>query len=417
MIYDHDGDALVWHHPVGTHTLSMRADEVRKERTGVHALVDISLGTTTLAWGVCNVDKDEDRVRLANSAFARINGQSDTLPDTFDKSEMKRCFDGFCRGLWEESVGNLAPIVMAGSAEPRPTSFVLRPYLVEGGGTILFAHPGRGKSYTTLMMAVSIDAGDAIPSARRLWPVQQRRVLWINLERSKRGVEDRLGNINAALGLPRDRPLLTMNARGRSLSDVLPAARRAVRDYRVGVVLLDSISRAGLGDLTENNPVNKIMDAMNGLVETWFGVAHAPRNSDEHLYGSIHFEAGADVVVRLLSQQEEGGPLGVGLQITKENDVGKQPAQILALEFGPHGLVGARPAKKGEFPEVEAGKKPTMRQAVRDYLLSVGDATATTVALVTGFARQNVSSLLAHDDTFVATRKEGRDQFYGVRAS
>jgi hypothetical protein len=39
------------------------------------------------------------------------------------------------------------------------------------------------------------------------------------------------------------------------------------------------------------------------------------------MYGSVHFEAGADVIVQLLSEQLEDGTLGIGLQVTKNNDV------------------------------------------------------------------------------------------------
>ena len=409
--YAHEGEQLVWNRALDTAlTLSMSAGEVRKERTGVHARIEISMNGHSLAWGVVNVDKDEDRVRMSNSAWGQVNGQA----ALFDKPEMKRCFDAFCKGLWEASLGPLAPTLMEGAAVSSPPTFALHPYLVQGGGTIFFAHPGRGKSYLVKLMAVHLDAGAEIPAEHRLWPVRQQRVLWINLERGQAGVQARLGNINAALGLPRPRPLLTMNARGRSLADILPAAERAVREQHIGVVFLDSISRAGLGDLTENNPVNRIMDALNGLAPTWGAIAHAPRSSDEHLYGSIHFEAGADVVVRLLSQQDEAGPLGIGLFVTKENDIGKPPPQILALEFGPSGLTAARRAQKGEFPEVEKGKPQSMKRVVIDYLLGVGDATATQIAGATKYSRPNVSELLGHDPAFIPTRKLGVQQFYGV---
>jgi hypothetical protein len=406
--YDRDGEALVHDHTVGEGVFRIRAEAIHQERTGVHARLAILYQGVALSWSTFNIERDEDRVRLANSAHKHLNGQAKDYPVAYLKQDL----DDFCYGLWDATLGDLAPRLMEGSLAPRPTSFVLRPYIVEGGGTIIFAHPGRGKSYTTLLMAVSIDAG-----VQTLWPVQQGRVLWINLERGQRGVEDRLGNVNAALGLPRNRPLLTLNARGRSLADVLPAARKAVREQHIGVVLLDSISRAGLGDLTENNPVNKIMDAMNGLAESWFGVAHAPRASDEHLYGSIHFEAGADVVVRLLSQQEDGGPLGVGLEITKENDVGKQPQHILALEFGEYGLAGVRRARLGEFPDVETGKKMTLRDEVRTYLLDVGKASATAISDALDRNRSNVAALLSHDPSFVALEKQGRDQLYAVMAT
>src|SRR6185436_19251129 len=316
MDYVRVDDALCYARPVGGASLTFRAEAIHQERTGVHARVAIGYHGVELAWSTFNVERDEDRVRLANSAHKHLNGQAQEYPASYLKNDL----DKFCRGLWEAHIGDMAPEWLAGTPEPVPPRFALAPFILEGGGTIVFAHPGRGKSYLTGLMAVSIDAGTEVPPSMRLWQVRQQRVLLINLERGRLSVQNRLGNINAALGLPRTRRLLTMNQRGRSLQEIIGAARRAVRDHGVGLVLLDSISRAGMGDLTENNAVNRIIDGLNGLSETWLGIAHAPRGSDEHVFGGIHFDAGADVIVRLLSQQEEWGPLGVGIQIVKEND-------------------------------------------------------------------------------------------------
>ncbi len=411
MEYTRVDDALCYARPVGGADLTLRAEAIRPERTGVHARIAIGYKGVELAYSNFNIERDEERVRLANSAHKNLNGQAQEYPSAF----LKKDLDLFCRGLWEARLGDLEGAPVAGTAEPTPVRFALAPYLVEGGGTIVFAHPGRGKSFLTGLMAVTLDAGVEIKADRRLWPVRQQRVLFINLERGALSVQNRLGNINAALGLPRTRPLVMMNQRGRSLADIAEAARRTIRRYDVQTVVLDSISRAGIGDLTDNQPVNKIIDVLNGLAPTWLAIAHAPRGSDEHIFGGIHFDAGADVVVRLLSEQEEGGPLGIGLQVSKENDIGKQPLQILALEFnGPLGLCGVRPAAKGEFPEVEKGRPTSMKRATVDYLLGIGDATATQAAAATGFSRSNLSAMFNTDAAFVATRKVGREQYYGV---
>lgn len=413
MNYDRDGEALVHDRPVGGGTFRLRAEAIHQERTGVHARIAILYEGVALSWSTFNIERDEDRVRLANSAHKHLNGQAKDYPAAYLKQDL----DDFCYGLWEASLGDRESEATHGSLERRPVRHVLTPYIVEDGGTILFSHPGKGKSWLTMLWAVSIDAGDAIPPARRLWPVRQRRVLYINLERGRERVEDRLGDVNAALGLPRDRPLQMMHQRGRSLQDVVGAARASIRKHGLEHTILDSISRAGMGDLTENNPVNKIVDTLNGLTPDWTGIAHAPRNSDEHLYGSVHFEAGADVVVRLLSQQEDGGPLGVGLQITKKTDGAKQQGiAIWALEFDQAGLSGIRHAHRGEFPDVESGRKLKNWELLRDYVagLPTGCATATEAALETGIRRDEISRLFSNDPHFRLQRQEGRERFYGV---
>lgn len=387
------------------HTVTFRAQGVRQERTGIHARVTITCDGADLAWSNFNVEKDEDRVRLTNSAHGHLNGMSSSYPKTHLKSDL----DSFCAGLWDAQMAQTMPVLMEGSLESRPPSFVLYPFILSEGGTIIFAPPGRGKSYTLMLMAVSVDAG-----LGNLWAVEQTRVLFVNLERGARSVADRLGNINQALGLPRNRPIATINARGRSLMDVAPAIERYVRENHIGVIFVDSISRAGGGNLNDNEDVNRICDQLNRLGPAWVGLGHTPRNDESHIYGGVHFEAAADVVVQLLSEQDDDGPLGVGLQITKQNDVGRVPQWTMALEFSDTGLARVRNARPGEFPDVEANKRMTMREQVREHLREIKQGSASEIAEALGFARPNVSMLLNKDRAFQKVRRDGREVIFGL---
>mgnify|MGYP001573377695 CR=1 FL=1 len=91
----------------------------------------------------------------------------------------------------------------AGAPERVLPTYILWPYIVREGGAVLCGPPGCGKGYIALLMAVSTDAG-----VSTIWPVQQARVLLVNLRRSDESLRQRLGNVNAALGLPRTRRLL-----------------------------------------------------------------------------------------------------------------------------------------------------------------------------------------------------------------
>lgn len=406
--YRQDGEVLVWDRPIESgQTLEFRAWDVRKERTGVHAQVEINCRGALLGWSNFNVERDEDRVRLANSAHKHLKSIESIYPSTFLKNDL----DQFCRGLDEAMLRATAPEHMEGAIERVPPTFILTPFAIQGGGTIIFAPPGRGKSYTLMLMQVCVDAG-----CDKLWPVRQAKTLLINLERSRESVRARLGNINEVLGFPRRRPLATINARGKSLTDIVRAAERFIADEGIEIVFVDSISRAGQGDLNDNQAVNKIVDSLNHIAPTWVALAHTPRSDETHVFGGVHFDAGADVVAQLLSEQEEGGPLGLGLQITKNNDTGRHPMWTMALEFNEAGLINVRRSRVGEFPGVEGGKKMTMRETLIQHLLDVGSAAAQEIANDTGFNRSNVAQLLSQDPVFVKAGRLGRAQLYAVRA-
>jgi len=408
--YVHQGEQLVWLRTTEAGiTLEFRASEVRKERTGVHANVEIWCQGAILAWsGSCNIGKDEERVRLANSAHKHLEVAKTVYPASYLKNDL----DKFAYGLDDAWLQLHAPEMMGGSLIIVPPDFRLTPYAIDGGGTIIYAPPGRGKSYTLMLMQISLDAG-----LDTLWPVRQCKTLLINLERSRKSVMARLGNINQVLGLPRGREVATINARGRSLTDVQRGAEKFIEQEGIECVFVDSISRAGSGDLNANENVNRIIDVLNRIAPTWVALAHTPRSDETHLYGGIHFEAGADVVVQLNSEQDEGGPLGLGLQIVKNNDTGKWPQWTAALEFSETGLTGIRRARSGEFLQVEGGKKQSVREQLVQHLLDVGARSASEIASDLGMNRSQISRMLAKDSAFVKAGTLGRTQLYAVNAN
>jgi len=403
------GQAIQWDSTVGNQDLRFRAEKVSEERTGVHARVSVSMEGRLLGWSYLNVERSEDRVRLANSCHAQIQGDT---AKRYSKENLRRDLDRFCAGLWEFRQSLYLPEEMVGD-DTVPMSFALKPYVLDGGGTVVFAAPGRGKSFTLLLWLVCIDAGISL-----WWPVRQQRVLLINLERSKQSMARRLAQVNRILGLPDNRPLATLNARGKALSAVVSSCQKFVSEKGVSVIGLDSISRAGYGDLNENEPTNRIVDSLSALCPTWIGLAHTSRATEEHSYGSIMLDAGADVCVRLTSEMPDETKLGVCYTITKQNDIGKTWPSYYCLEFGEGGLKGMRGAKEGEFLELE-GKDPRSKLAqIVDFILEQDseEATATQISTGTGLRRDEVSRILAkHKETFEVSRKVKQSVYYRTK--
>jgi len=398
-----------WDVPEIGSPLTFKAANARRERTGVHASVSIVHGDTSLAWSLLNIERDEDRTRLANSAHRNF---SDVDKRAFPVSNLKHILDLFCAELWDKHVQGLEGELMEGDPDIGPPKQLVGPYVIEGGGTIIFAPPGRGKSYILMAMAVSLDAGCA-----KVWPVREsRRLLVINLERSRDSMRYRLARVNRALGLDARRPLLFLNARGRSLLEMADGVAETVRKERVETLFIDSISRSGMGDLSDSTVANKIVDTLNGLCPTWLALAHSPRSDESHIFGSVHFEAGEDVGVRLLSQVGEQ-ITGIGLEVVKVNDLAPPPLAAYALTWGPDGLGDIRTARRHEFPEIEAGKRLTLPEEIAEYLKLVGTASGTDIAEALKRNRSNVSSLLSSDSRFVRVGKQGREMHYGLRAS
>lgn len=388
--------------------LRLIATDIRRERTGVHARVHIGLDADMLAWNSFNVERDEDRTRLSNAAHKHL-GELDR--QCWSAEDMRKALSGFCLGLWDASLNQLDIGLMAGKLRAEGAVFPIRPFVIEGGGTIIYAPPGRGKSFTAMLMSVSLDAGyDGLFAVDKARPT-----LYVNIERSADSMADRLARINDCLGVEAERPMHFMNQRGRNLQDIIEAIRRYVDQHKIDIVMLDSISRSGFGDLNENSSTNKLIDALNGACSTWAALAHTPRQDESHVYGSVHFDAGIDVGVKLTTQLGSEGAIGVGLVVTKANDAptGGKPLMFV-LEFDQTGLKNVRQPARGEFIELESGPVQSTQAACMAFLKSYGEANAGTIALELGLNRSNVSSEL-NKASWATKRKVGKEVLYGVR--
>lgn len=396
--------------------LRFAAQDVRRDRTGIHAKVCISMNWVTLAYTNFNIERDEDRVRLSNSAYSHLDGKDHAVDrEEFPKNLFKHALDAFCQGLWEFEVAAQMGDWMEGDPAIAPARPLLGNYILDGAGTILYAPPGQGKSYTAIAWASCLMYG-----VDRIWPLKDTRIpLYVNLERDERSMKGRLATVNRALGLESRSPIPFLNARGRSLSDVFEAAKRTIAQHGCEVVFYDSISRAGGGgSMVADDVANKIMDMLNALCPTWVAIGHSPRADDGHVYGSQMFTAAADLEVQLKSQaSRDEGCTGVGLTVTKANDIATGGLTMHVLEWGEFGLTGIRRARPGEFAEIESGQKQSMEDEVAEFLRVNGPTSASGLAKTLGRNRTNVSSLLTKSSRFEVSGTDGREVKYRLRVA
>lgn len=406
-IYTVSDNIITWRKPIENLFMFFHAEKLSSERTGTHAKITIKYDYMLLDWSYFNIERSEDRTRLANSAYSKIKGD---ITKTYTKEDMRRDLDVYCAGLWKYYVSTFTPELMYGDEVQEPLKFLLKPYVVDNGGTILYAPPGRGKSYTGLLWSQSIHNGCC-----KYWAVTKTPTLFINLERSKSSLGKRIANVNRVLGLPPQTPIHCINARGKTLYDVADTCREYIKKFNIGIIFLDSISRAGLGDLNDNQSMNKIIDMLSSLSQSWVALSHTSRANEDHAFGSIMADAGADICVQLSSQINDT-TLGIGWEITKQNDIGKKGMEILALEFNEYGLTLVRRAKEYEFPEIEGKRHQDTLSTIIDYIKNKegGEATASEVSEEFGFDQGNVSRFFTKSGKFIKTRTSGRSVYYGV---
>ena len=409
--------------------LVIRAEDPRRTSTGMHAKVTVAIAqdegaakAIPITSDVLNTDKEEQRHSFINVLYG-IKGRRDSkftadFIEAYPRADFEQDLYDFSEEYYGQLVGYALGEHVQGDTEKTKPDFIADGLVLRDGGTIMYAPPKSAKSYTAMLLAVSMQNGIS-----SLFRVQQAKVMYLNLERGKDSMSRRLGLVNRVLGLPAEHPLLMLNRRGRSLSDVYDAAKETVEKEHVECVILDSLSRVGFGDLNGNEEVNKSMDYLNRLCPSWLAIGHTSKADETSIFGSMMFAAAMDIGVNIRRQRLQDGTLGVGFHVKDTNDTGVPPLRILAYEFDEYGLSGVREARSGEFSDIEDGQDGgprSNRQRVYDQFRAFGRSSVSQVAkdlgMNAGTAHTEVSKMVT-DGTLVQVGKDGRSILYGIPAS
>lgn len=411
------GETVSWAKPLGSgEQIGFEASNIRRERTGVHAKIAIIGPSGPLASDNFNIERSEERRRLAKAAF---EGFGPMYSENYTAKMVELDLLDFTEAAteaWEE--GRIQEDLFDADEETPDLQFILRPYIIQGGSTLLFGPPGSGKSYLALLIGVSIGAGK-----KDFWRVKQSPVCYVNLERSRESMRRRLSAICGVLGVRgRDHQVTLMNCRGLTLPAIARKVKAYQRTYRDALIIVDSISRAGVGSLVEDVTANRIIDILNAF-PTWLAIGHTPRDDPSHEYGSVMFGAGEDVGIQLAAEKR-GNVLGLSMIVRKANDIAFPPPPYFAFEFTPADeesegrLFAIRTAQASEFPQLATAIKPSLEHTVLAYLKEHGPSTATEISKDNPrLQRSNIAAFLSISDLVARGQKRGREVPYSLASN
>ena len=384
-------------------------DNLRSEKTGIHGEVELHLNKRLLTRDNFNFDKDVQRGHLAGSANKRTIFKN--ISDYYDREKLEIDLQKFTKEAYEKKVRESVVIELVAGDPFLETNQLVDGLVIKGGGTIFNALPKQAKSFVCMIIAVSVDAG-----VSQIWQVEQGNVLYINLERSASSMIKRLAGVNTALGLDPMRPLRFMNVRGTPLIDIMDSIKYQIEKEDIQLIIVDSISRAGMGSLVDDRPAVKITDALNNLVEesdrSWVGIAHRAW-SNEHVFGSVQFLAACDLMIDIeASHNEEKNELGVKVSVTGQNDLPPSKPSFIALGFDSMGLNSARRATEEEFPDL-MDERDNIRDRIWNYLRVKGKQTTTQIANDLGEVRDSVYKTLKRMEKKNEVSKQG--EYWGLK--
>ena len=398
--------------PVGV-PIVFYAKNIRTEHTGIHAELGIKFDESD-TYTVCNIKRGEEQTKLTNKAYKFFGPTKEAADAVCSKEELINRFAQYCKLVFPKAMEVQEPEEIIGSINTSSVSYIAKPHVLSKGGTIMYGKPGRGKSFTGMALAVAVQNG-----ANHYWETEKVNSLFINLERPERTMAPRLGAVNQALGLNSESPLSIMNAKGYSLSAIRDVLISYIKKQEIGFVVVDSISRAGTGDMKEDIVATTTINLLNEMGVSWLGIAHTPKYDETVYYGNSQYEAGADVMVRHTSDIiDEKGSIAVALEVTKANDMPIPQPVGLHYSFNEYGLSAIRFAEPHEYEElVEKKDKPA--DEVYEYLKENGARSATQLAKELGRNRSQVAKVMSglyKAKLVVLVKKVGNEKLYGLKA-
>jgi len=387
------------------------SEGLRTERTGEHGKLELYLNRNLVARDNFNFEKGAQRQSFAGSANKHSNFKAITQETTYSREELEKDLLTFTDDAYTRKVrGDVIIKKVHGDPFLEVVQFV-DGLVIRGGGTIMNALPKQGKSYTALLLAVSVDAGTS-----QIWPVKQGEVLFVNIERHEDLMIRRLAGVNTALGLDPGRGLSMINMQGTPLKYIMDSIKYHIESEDIKLVIVDSISRAGMGSLTDDRVAVEMMDVLNGWVEntgrSWVSIAHRAWEGN-HVFGSVQFLAACDVMVDLeKSHSENRNEMGIKVSVSGENDLPPSKPHVVAFGFDEWGLNSVRRATEEEFPDL-MDDRDNIRDRIWSYLRDKGKQTTTQIANDIGEIRDSVDKTLKRMEKKNEVYKQG--QYWGLR--
>ena len=403
------------------HYLRFVADNIRVERSHPYARVSVLFDNHILDEDDLALDKRESRTRLINSAHRAYMKLPLDIPEYHEATASSDMLT-FCRDAYEKWSSSVE-VTLTHGIPPTPTPWLAEPFILEDAGTILFAAPGTGKSWFSLLLAVCLDSG----KQSIITPTYENiNVLYVNLERSEKGLGIRLGMLNDALGLERTRPLRMVHARGKTLTALSTSIRSIIDKEGIDLVILDSLSRSG-ASLIDDVQVNRTMDTLNSFQCAWFAIGHTARNGGgSNVFGSVMQDAAADAIFRL-EGAHDSDVMFQRLTLTKANDFNlKEPIAyrwVMPKTQTDEGwftdIQGIYHMSPEDFPEAEEVEEKSATTAELsneqlDYIWNEGSVTPSQFA---EYFEKSVSwaSRILSSSNHLSSEQEGRNKRYSVR--
>jgi hypothetical protein len=227
---------------------------------------------------------------------------------------------------WREG----SPIIDLAQVEPREDdAYLLRPYIVEGAASGLFADGGVGKSLFALAAALTLATGQPILG---VVPSRICSVLYLDWEWDQDAHAERLLALceGAGIEVPRDR--IWYRREIASINETAPSIRRQIVEKGIGLVIIDSLGFARGGEPESADLTIRTFASFRSFGVPTLFIDHIAKHSTDrqHSFGSVYTRNSARLMWRIdAEEQDQRGTRRLGLVNTKWNRSHQKPRGLL----------------------------------------------------------------------------------------
>lgn len=212
------------------------------------------------------------------------------------------------------------------------TRHLIWPVVLEDGPAILFGKGGSAKTYLALRMAASLAKGADFLSQ----PSQQGGTLFLDYESTAPRIKGRLSRVLAGMEMEwGNLPFIYWPAKGRPLTEIVPALQRKIREAGTRLIIVDSAALACGGEPEKAEVAIAYFNALAALEIPSLTLAHVTKGEEnEYPFGSIFWHNSARATFNVQITHEDGRNVAhVGLFNRKANEERLAPPLGIRLEF------------------------------------------------------------------------------------
>jgi len=295
----------------GSKAITLRAEKIRAERTGIHSAVSILYDSVRLAYDTFNVTRNEERKRLATEAYG---GLSAAIKKVYFKEALKNDLDSFCAEVWNvwQERDPAVEIWTDRDVEPVPPTWLLEPLILQNQPNFLFGEPSATKSLTAEVLAAILSLQWENNPFRIKPPASYSETLYLDFERNEATVRFNLSRLQRGMELP-SIPIHYKRLHGPLARNVQWVQKYLRAHPKINLIIIDSVTPASGGNLNETTPVSEFFDAERALNSTTLCLAHAsnkdPEAKNKTITGSFAWSSYAGNVWECRKEQEEGSDI------------------------------------------------------------------------------------------------------------